>query len=260
MHRSILWVAAAATFVLSACGGTASASKSLAPASPGTGNAFRNGAAGQLVQINGKTLILTGPSGDITVMFTTTTTFSKTSVGTLADIVRGSCVLATGQKDPTTGAITVTNVRLSPKTSTGCTTAGFAPGSGLGGGSARASAPRAGATPRPTPSGQPNAAFVSGEVTAVSGTSVTVLTQAGGAQTITVQAAATVTNSAVVTQSILQDGQCLRAVGSRDSAGDVQATSITITPAGPSGTCTSGLGGGRRGGGGIPPAGGGAGG
>jgi hypothetical protein len=41
----------------------------------------------------------------------------------------------------------------------------------------------------------------------------------------------------------------VRATGARDSAGSVQATSITITPAGPSGTCVTGFGG--RGGGGF---------
>jgi hypothetical protein len=95
----------------------------------------------------------------------------------------------------------------------------------------------------------------------VSGTSVIVLTQTVGSQTITVQAAATITTNAAVTETALQNGQCLRAVGSRDSAGNVLATAITITPAGPSGTCTTGLGGGRRGGGGggFPPPGAGAG-
>ncbi len=257
MNRSTLVLVAATTFVLAACGGAASAAKSSTSPSPGAGNAFRNGASGQLVQINGQTLILTGPNGDITVMFTTTTTFTKTSVATLADITPGTCVLTTGRKDATTGAITVASVRLSPKTSAGCAAGGFAPG-GVPGTSPRPNVtPRAGATPRPTPSGLP-AAFISGEVTAVSGTSVTVLTQTTGSQTITVQAAATVTLSAVVSQSNLQNGQCLRANGSTDSAGTVVATAITIAPAGPSGTCTSGLGGGGRGGGrgggGTPPA------
>jgi len=260
MNRSILLIAAAAAFALAGCGAAATAAKSSASPSPGAGNAFRNGAAGQLVQITGQTLIVTGPNGDTTVMFTTSTSFAKTSVASLADITTGTCVVATGQKDATTGAITAASVRLSPKSSAGCTAGGFAPGGAPGG------TPRAGATPRPTPSGQPNAAFVIGEVTAVSGTSVTLLTQTVGSQTITVQAAATITVNAVVSESALQNGQCLRAVGSRDSAGNVLATSITITPAGPSGTCTTALGGGRRGGGGggggggFPPPGAGAGG
>jgi hypothetical protein len=265
MNRSLLLVATATTFILAACGGVASAAKSSTSPSPGAGNALRNGASGQLVQISGQTLILTGPNGDITVMFTTATMFTKTSVATLADITPGACVLATGRKDATTGAITATNVRISPKTSAGCAAAGFAPGGAAGASPRPSVSPRAGATPRPTPSGLPNAAFVTGEVTAVTGTSVTVLTQATGSQTITVQAAATVTLSAVVSQSNLQNGQCLRANGSRDSTGNVLATAITITPAGPSGTCTSGLGGGgrgggARGGGGAPPSGGVAGG
>lgn len=269
MNRSTILIAVAATFVLAGCGTAATAAKSSASPSPGSPNAFRNGAAGQLVQINGQTLILTGPNGDITVTLTTGTTYAKTSVATLADITPGTCVLATGRKDATTGAITASNVRLSPKSPTGCTAGGFAPGGGLGGGQRAGASPRptpsgqpAGASPRPTPSGQPAAAFVIGQVTAVNGTSVTLLTQTAGSQSITVQAAATITVSAVVSESALQNGQCLRAAGSRDSAGNVLATSITITPAGPSGTCTAGLGGGNRGGGGggFPPPGGGVGG
>jgi hypothetical protein len=246
MNRSIPAVAAAAAFLLVACGGTASAAKSSTTPSPGTGNAFRNGASGQLVQVNGQTLILTGPNGDITVTYSTTTTFTKTSVATLADITRGTCIVANGVKD-TSGAITATNVRISPRTAAGCAGRPIAPSPVPG------ASPPPGASPRP--SGQPNAAFVSGEVTAVSGTSVTVMTQANGTQTIKVAAAVTVTKSAIVSASDLQNGQCVRANGSRNSAGDVQATSITITPAGPSGTCTGG-GGGRGFGGGAPPGGG----
>jgi hypothetical protein len=261
MNRSILLIAAATTFVLAGCGAAAGAAKSSTSPGPGAGNTLRNGASGQLVQINGQTLIVTGPNGDTVVMFTTTTRFTKTSIATLADITPGTCVVAAGRKDTATLAITATSVRLSPKASAGCTAAGFAPGGGIGVSPRPAATPRAGVTPRPIPSGQPNAAFVSGEVTAVSGTSVTVATLAGGNQTITVQAAASITVSAVVSQSVLQNGECLLATGSKDSAGNVQATSITITPAGPSGTCTTGLGGGRRGtGGGAPPATGGAGG
>jgi hypothetical protein len=190
-------------------------------------------------------LILTGPNGDITVSYSTTTIFTKTSIGSLADIARGTCILATGQKD-SAGAVTATTVLISPKTPAGCAARGFGPNNGAGG------SPQPGASPRPSPTARPsnaaNGAFVSGEVTAVSGPSITVLTQANGSETLTVASAATVTDSATVTASALENGQCVRANGPRDSAGDVQATAITITPAGPSGTCTTGVGG-RRGGG-----------
>ncbi len=255
MNRLMPVAAIAASFVLAACGSAASAAKS----SPSPrGNPFGNGASGQLVQINGQTLIVTGPNGDTTVMYTTATTFTKTSIATLADVVRGACILATGQKD-TAGAVTATTVLISPKSASGCAArGGFGPNPGAGGSPAPRESPRPSPTARP--SGAANAAFVSGEVTKVSGPSITVLTQAsgsqaGGSQTITVASAATITDSATVTASALQDGQCVRANGAKNSAGDIQATAITITPAGPSGTCTTGLGG--RPGGGFPGGGGG---
>jgi hypothetical protein len=248
MNRSLPLIAVAA-FLIAACGSAASAAKT--SPSPAGGNALRNGASGQLVQVNGQTLILTGPNGDTTVTVTAATTYTKTSIATLADITKGSCIVAGGQKDPTSGAVTATNVRISPKTATACAVGNFGPGANPG------ATPPARATPRPSPSAQPNAAFVAGEVTAVSGTSVTVKPATGGSQTITVASAATITDSAVVTESALQNGQCVRANGPRDSAGNVQATSVTITPAGPSGTCTTGGGRGGFGGGGFggPPAG-----
>jgi hypothetical protein len=203
------------------------------------------------VQVNGQTLIITGPAGDITVTFTTTTAFTKTSIGTIADITRGACITATGTKDAT-GAVTATTVRVSPKDATGCGGRNLAPSPGAG------NTPPPQATPRPSPAA--NSAFETGEVTAVSGTSVSVLTQANGVQEITVAPAATVTKTATVSAAALQNGQCLRANGTTDASGGVQATMITITPAGPSGTCTTGLGGGGgRGpgaGGGQPAAGG----
>ena len=232
MNRSIPLIAVVA-FMLAACGSGASAAKT--SPSPSAGNAFRNGASGQLVQINGQTLILTGPNGDTTVTVTATTTYTKTLVASLADITKGACIAANGQKDPTSGAITVTNVRISPKSAAGCAARSFAPGA--------TPVPPVNATPRPSPSGQANAAFVTGEVTAASGTSVTVKTDTTSSQKITVAAAATITDTAEVTPAALQNGQCLRANGPRDSTGNVQATSITITPAGPSGTCTTGTGG-----------------
>jgi hypothetical protein len=192
------------------------------------------------VQVNGQTLILTGPNGDLTVTYSSTTTFTRTSTAVLADIVPGVCIVATGQKD-STGALTATTVRLSPKPAAGCGAAGrFGPNA----------SPPAGASPRPIPSGQVPVALVSGEVTGASGVSITVLTTTGGSQTITVPTTAAVTTTVVISSTALQTGECLRATGARDATGTVQATSITITPAGPSGTCVTGFGG-RGGGGGF---------
>ena len=242
MKRSTLLVVAGAAILAAACGNAASASNSgTASPSPGRGDsAFRNGTAGQLVQINGQTLIITGPNGDTTVTYSSTTAITRTSTATLADITVGSCVVATGTKDAA-GAVTATAVRLAPKTGAGCA-ASFGPGPGAGG------SPRPDASPRPTPSGAANRAVVIGEVTAAGGTSVTVQAAAGGSQTINVPTTAVVTRSFAVTSAALQTGECVRATGPKNAAGTVSATSLTITPAGPSGTCASGFGGGGRGG------------
>ena len=230
-------VAVAAGLGVAACGGASAASSSTSP-SPRGGQA-RNGAAGQLVQIKGETLILTGATGDITVTFTSTTTFSRTSAAVLADIVPGQCLVANGQKD-SAGTLTATTVRLSPKTAAGCSAGGqFGPNASPPPGTS----PRPAASPRPTPSGQPAEALVTGEVTAASGTSITVLTTASGSEVINVPTTASVTRLSSASSTDLINGECLRANGSRDSAGTVQATSIAITPAGPSGTCATGTGG-----------------
>ena len=237
MNRMLVLAAATVGLVAVACGSAATAANtgSSSPSPARGGAQARNGATGQLVQVNGQNLILTAPAGDLTVTYSGTTTFTRTSTAVLADVVPGVCIVATGQKD-SAGALTATTVRLSPKASSGCAAAGqFGPNG----------APPAGASPRPTPSGQPALAFVSGEVTKAAGISITVLTTASGSQTITVPTTAAVTTTVVASSSDLHTGECLRANGARDSAGNVQATSITITPAGPSGTCVTGFGGGR---------------
>ncbi len=229
--RAILLLSVAGLAV-AACGNGPSAAKSSPSPSPDRGAQARNGAAGQLVQINGLTLILTGAGGDITVTYTASTTFTRTSTGVLADIVPGACVFATGRKD-SGGTLTASAVRLSAKTASGCGSGQFGPGAGPG------------ASPRPTPSdqpAQPTMEVVAGEVKSAAGVSITVQTTGSGIQTITVPTTASVTKSSAASSSDLRTGECLRANGQRDSAGQVLAASITITPAGPSGTCATGIG------------------
>jgi hypothetical protein len=246
MNRMVVLVGAVLGIVATACGSAATANTSTGSPSPGAGGAaqFRNGTSGQLVQVNGQTLILTGPNGDLTVTYSSTTTFTRTSTAVLADIVPGVCIAATGQKD-STGALTASTVRLSPKPAAGCGAAGrFGPNASPPAGAS----PPAQGSPRPIPSGQVPVALISGEVTGASGVSITVLTTTAGSQTITVPTNASVTTTVIASSTALQTGECVRATGAPDSAGNVQATSITITPAGPSGTCVTGFGG--RGGGG----------
>src|SRR2546426_7321416 len=112
MSRFSIILCIGASFVLAACGNSASAGNTASP-SPGVARAPRGGASGQLVQINGNTLILTGANGDVTVTYTTTTTITKTSTATLADITAGESIFATRAKD-SSRVITTTSLRLAP--------------------------------------------------------------------------------------------------------------------------------------------------
>src|SRR3989442_6309225 len=92
MSRFSIILCIGASLVLAACGNSASAGNTASP-SPGIARAPRGGASGQLVQINGNTLILTGANGDVTVTYTTTTTITKMSTANLADITAGESTL-----------------------------------------------------------------------------------------------------------------------------------------------------------------------
>ncbi len=255
----------AAVLALAACGGTSAATGSTSSSSTttragggnGPGGAARRGAAGTLAQINGTSLILTDTTGtDVNVDYTNATTFTQTRTGVLADIVPGSCLVVTGQKDAT-GTLVASSVRLSQPVNGACT-------AGLGnrgpGGNGTPASP--GATPRATPPpGQPVPSFAAGKVTAVNGTAVTLQPTTGAAQTVTVPTTVAVAESSAASASDLTQGDCIQAVGPKDSTGKVTATSLSIVPAGPSGCFTGGRGGfgggfgGGRGGFGGGPAG-----
>ena len=115
MNRAILGAAGVtACLGIAACGSAAAsgvASPTATPSAGGRAGFARNAAFGQLVQINGSTLILSGSTGDSTVTYALTTTITQTSTGTLADIIPGTCITATGTKDAA-GTLTATSVSL----------------------------------------------------------------------------------------------------------------------------------------------------
>jgi hypothetical protein len=241
---------------LTACGGSTAAgstssssttSTSRPAGGTGPGGVARRGAAGELAQINGTSLILNTTAGDVTVGYTTTTTITQTKTGVLADIVPGSCVVITGTKDAT-GTLVASSVRLSQPVNGACAAGPGNRGPGAGTGTR----PNPGGTPRATPApGQPVPSFAAGSVTAVNGTAVTVQPTTGAAQTVTVPTTVTVAESSAAAASDLSVGDCIQATGPKDAAGKVAATSLSIVPAGPSGCFTGGrgFGGGGFGGG-----------
>ena len=249
MHRLITAGAlATACVALAACSvpflGSSAATTGASP-SPG-GGPGRNGASGELVKIDGTTLVVNSQAGDVTVLYDSSTAFQKTSTAALADIAVGKCITAPATKD-SSGALTAGNVQLRSKNA-----AGTCQGGGPGGGGGGFGGPGADATPRPTPrpspSIDPNVAFVAGEVTAVSGVNITVKTAAGASESVTVPTTVTVTRSDAAAATDLALHQCINANGQRDAAGKVTARNISIVPPGPSGCATGG--GGRNFGGG----------
>jgi hypothetical protein len=242
----------AATLALAACGSGTSASTGAANASAspsGAANGARRGGAtaGELVQISLPTLLLNTQSGDAKVSVGGTTTLSKTRTGTVADIVKGSCITAGGQKDAS-GALTASQVQVRPKVNGTCNPPRGVPSPNP------SFSPRADRSP---PAGAPQA-FARGEVLTVTGTAVTVQDSSGTtttSATLTVPTTVKVAVAQPITATDLAVGDCVAAMGQKDASGTVAARSITVVPPGPSGCFTGGAGGfgfGRGNGGGAP--------
>jgi hypothetical protein len=251
-----------ATLLLAGCGSTASAGTSPATPTAGTGarGAFGGGASGQLVQINGTNLTLSTTNGDFTVTYTSTTPITQATTGVTADIVSGSCVVITGTKGAG-GAVTATSVRLTQAVNGACAAGGGFRGGAGGSFPAR---PSGAARPSNAPTPNPNAAVVTGLVTNVLGTSVTVKASSGTTTTVTVPTTVAVNESQTASGSDLAVDDCLLARGPKSTAGTIAATALTIEPATSNGTCTvvgfggrggAGFGGGFGGGAAAPTAG-----
>lgn len=251
MNRVVLSLLAGAGGLAVAACGSAAAGTSTPKTSPSLSqgrNALRNLAAGQLVQIKGQTLILSNANGDTTVAYTSSTPITQTSTSTVSDIATGVCMSATGQKD-SSGQITAAQVTVRNAVNGSCTNAAF----GGPGGAPGAGGPTRTPSPNRTPPPQAaNLGRASGLVTAVNGTAVTLQEQNGTNVTVTVPTTVRVSKANTVDSSALQTGECVAAAGQKNSSGVVQARSLTIVPAGPSG-CFSG---GARGFGGRFPGGG----
>jgi hypothetical protein len=225
--------------------GVAVAACGSAAASGGVPNAFRNGnlTAGTVVSVSGTTLVLSTSNGSVTVSFSASTPISETGTGSAADITVGSCITATGSD--ASGTMTANRVTVSPQVDGSCPAPSFT-GGGFAGG-------RPDFTFGPRPSGGFTSDFASvrGVVTAVSGSAVTVTPSSGSTQAITVPGTATVSTTTSGSTSDLVAGACVAAVGPRSSSGTVDASSLLLQPAGPSGCFSGGSGFGGYGGGGF---------
>jgi hypothetical protein len=276
-------VVMAATIGITACGSstkgtTAAASTTTVPTStggggagPGTGTSGGRtfpGASGSVAAISGSSMeVQNASSGQTTVRWTRTSTFTKTATVTRAAIAVGDCVTVTGtsSKSP----IVASSVAISKPSSGTCTRTGLG-GGGFGAGGFGGGGP--GGTRRTTAttggSGTPSGngarrfggfSFASGKVTSVTATtlvlsgfsSVNGSTPPAGsttAQTTPSTATTTVnvgltpsttfTETEAAAASALAVGDCVTATGQADTTGAISARTIRITSTGGK-TCTT---------------------
>jgi hypothetical protein len=292
MPRTFLTTApsiGAAAFLLlavSACGGSTPGSATPTSgtqlqnqsAQPGAGQGLP-GASGKVAAITGKTLqVQSAQSGQVAVTYTSKTTFTKAVKATSSAIKVGSCIMVRGsaQQRATATAgdpVTAASVQLGQPVAGACGAGGFGPAGGgfksSGGGARPSGAPTSrggggGHGPGPGGGGFAGARPVSGRVTAVNGSTITVAARTfgnsqgavatGGATSspsaapsttpvvVTTTAATTYTRTVSAAAKDLAVGQCVTALGSANDTGAITASLIASQPP-VNGECSGGLGG-----------------
>jgi hypothetical protein len=284
--------AALLIFAVSACGGsstpstatpTASAQQQTQSARPGFGAGGGQGfpgASGKVAAITGKTLqVQSAQSGQVAVTYTAKTTFTEAVKANAAAVKVGGCVsvrstAAPGTTPAATDPVTAASLQLSDAVKGECgVRGGFAGGfggGGFGGGGFGGGGFGGGTRPSGAPTGTPGAGRgagggfggarpVSGRVTAVDGSTITVAAVsfgggrgAGGTASpaptpstspvkVTTTAATTYTKTVSASAKNLAVGQCVTAIGSANDTGAVTATLIASQPA-VNGECSTGFG------------------
>jgi hypothetical protein len=271
LHKLLLITASLMlTAMLGACGAAAAhtASGSTTTSDPagsrsgGGGNGSFPGASGSVAQISASSMeVQSQESGQVTVDWTSTTSFTESISVAASKLATGDCVTVTGSTSD--GQLTANSVIISQPSSSGSCTTGF--GGGTGGGGGRfpgGSIPNGGSLPsRPSgsiPGGGSGFSFASGTVASVSQASLVIfgISSSGftpGSQSSTpptsiqqsnVKVALTSSTHYSETQdtaaSSLAVGDCVTATGSSTSTGAVTARSVRITSTGGQ-TCTSGF-------------------
>jgi hypothetical protein len=273
-------VGSALILTLAACGGSSSGGSGTP--SPAAGSAVGGATApagagpaafGTIASVSGSSLEVQNPAtGQTTVDFSAQTKITQQQSVTLSAVKPRLCVTAasatasnTPSAAPSTGAqsrpptITATSVLITPATNGSCGGfAGFGTGQRPSGAARPSTAPSSGART----GGRGPADVVSGQVTSVAGSAITVLStrRAFGASappttvtdTVDVTAATTFSQTVSATSAALVVGRCATAQGKTDAAGAVAATRIAVSTPGTQGCSTGsrfGFGGGRGNGG-----------
>jgi hypothetical protein len=215
--RFSIVIVGCATLALAACGGSGGAASngSASKASPAPAGGAGQGVAGQITQLGSGSLVVKEPTGDVHVGYSPSTSVLQTSSATQSNILAGACVVVTGQREPA-GAVTANMVQVQFNMSGNCTPPpGVAPGG----------------------NGPGNAVNLRGKITSASGASFVMqpVTAGDAPVTVNVPSTARMTRLDTATTSKLAVGQCVRVNGQQDAAGVVQARTLVITLAGPTG-------------------------
>lgn len=265
-------VAALLVAVLTACSSSGGATTTPAqPAAPsgtaanqrGGGSAgFGPAASGEIAAKKGTTLQVQSSSAQTAVRFTGRTTFTAQKATTRKAVKVGMCVTAVGTANSSSASVSAKTVEVGSCAASrglgGARPSGANRPSGLptgmaGGGFPTGVAP-SGAPASRLAGGAGAGGFVSGTVTAVHGSSITVKARAFGAtgsadttRSVHVTAATIYRMTAKATSSAAKVGTCAVVQGKTDGKGTVTASRIALSPK-TSGACTTGFGtGGPRG-------------
>ncbi|MFI5060824.1 MAG: DUF5666 domain-containing protein [Actinomycetales bacterium] len=249
--------------VLAGCSAAAPAAPAASRAGHAPGSFGRNGIPGgggifgQIAAVNGNTLQVQSQSAQTAVNVSASTTILQTAKATASDVTVGSCIVASafpaaGSSASSSPSGAVTSVSISAATNGTCTGGGFRFG------------PRNGTRPSasPRPSTPRNGAFtapVTGLVTAVSGSTITVSVKnssgAASSKEVTTSSSTAYTLTSSATSAALSVGRCAAVRGATGTSGAVAATSVTVSDPGANG-CSAGFGrGGGRGGPSAPQSG-----
>lgn len=174
--------------------------------------------SGLIDSVSGNTIQVSARSGSSTVDFTPSTDVSEITPAQLTDVTAGSCVTVRAGHESADNGITARSVRVSPAVDGKCQQPKPA-GSST-------------AAPTPAPEGPAGHHLVRGQVASVAGNTITVnATDDNGnpAPTdVTVSDTTKYSKQATTDAQALTEGKCIAAHGTRDSAGALQATAITV--------------------------------
>ncbi|MBV8540423.1 MAG: hypothetical protein JO063_00975 [Pseudonocardiales bacterium] len=217
-----LGLVAAVAVAVSACGnaGTSTAGQTAAPSSPPAAPGRPPGASGLVAAVTASTLQVQNPrTGQVSVTFTPSTSFTETVPATVADLAVGDCALAVGAPRPAgdpAGPVAATSVSISPA----------AAGGGCGSGAGRG-----------------RGAATLGTITSVSGGGFVMrIGTSNATRSVTTTATTTFSKTVATDHAALAVGECVTAFGPSDDTGAVTASSISIRQPGPRG-CQGGFGG-----------------